>query len=244
MNSKFVLCLSLLMLFGFPPANAQEKKFPPDHDLVGSSHYEGIRTHTDVSAGTLTLKSFIGRTSTADADDSSPKFKVGWYVPQNLADREIDLLIEDRPRSRYYMKPLQSNWSSGFQIFSWDGSRVAKQNNIRLSELFGVAKSKSGKEIIPLIFFNSEQPGSVEIYEFVFVANLTATVRFTVTDMDENKLKPVETRQDQPKNSHITLKLNCSNLSTGKYLLFVEYFMKSGGEMIRDEDTYEFYHKK
>ncbi len=218
-------------------------KFPPQQDLVGSSYYEGMRSHSDVSASRLVLKSCIGHSSSANINNSIPTFQLGWYVPQSLSLKNLDLFVEYREKSTYYMQPLQEKWNEGFQTFKWDGARIANQNNIKLSDLIGVARSTSGKEIIPLIFFNTGQPGPVSTYEFVFVANLTVGAKFILMDTNDKELEMI-TRQNQIKNNPIIVKFDASHLSEGTYFLFVEYFTNSGGEVVSDEDAYEFYHKK
>lgn len=237
---KMGLSVLGLIIVGQVTCTAQFNKFPPDRDLVNSSYYEGMRSHTNVSAGTFKLKSFAAHSGISNADKI---FKVAWHVPKYLSHIELDFFVEDRNKSIYYMQPTQKKWEEGDHDFSWNASRLALQNSIGLDDLIGVLKSKTRKDLIPLIFYDGDQPQSVEAYEFVFVSNMSVIAKFSLLDANYKDIK-IFTLENQIENTLTVAKFETENLSEGKYHLRVDYVTNSSGERTGDNAMYSFYHIK
>jgi hypothetical protein len=242
MNGK-ILSLYLLSICFISISHTQEK-FPPAEDIVDDKYYEGYRNYTNVSAGQVKLISCLAQYTQKTPADSS-FFNFGFYVPVDLEDKDIDIFIEDRKQKSYYMMPIQKKWSKGFQTFNWEG-RKAKAKHIGLDNLFGVATLKRDSDlaqtIVPITFFDSQQPAEIESYEFVFVATRRANLRCTIFDESEHEvLRPVSF-QNQPKNKNVIFKWDCSNVGSGKYILQLEYVL-TNGQRVKSQNIYQFYHR-
>lgn len=240
MNQITFLIASMFSICLFSPLYSQQ--WPPPKDLVDSKYYEGYRTQENIGAAAK-LISFLAQHTREISYDSS-LFNIGFLVPTELTNKDIDIFIEDRNLRSYYMIPVQKRWPAGRQTFTWNSKRAADQN-IGLFDMFGLAKLKDsdfGEKIIPITFYYSHKPAQIEHYEFVFVVTLKANLKYTIFDEAEKEVAKGVFR-DQPRNKNIIIKWDIKNASAGKYTLLIEYILKNG-KRVRGESTFEFYHNQ
>jgi len=216
-------------------------KFPPEKDRVGNEYYEGYRRYKNVSSGEIKLRAFIAKNSKV-VDNKSVYYKIGFFITNELINKNIDIFVEDKTDKFYYMMPIRKKWNYGVNVFEWKNTKALKQN-IQLTELFGLARSQGfdfTQPIIPIIFFNTRHSLSIESYEFVFIATRTANLRYTIYDELQNEIIS-GVLQNQLKNRNIIIEWNCKEYKEGKYILNIEYMLKNG-KIVSGNNLYEFYH--
>ena len=114
MNQKILFLAYLLLICVFTTLYTKDK-FPPEEDLVDSKYYEGYREYKNVSgAGQIKLISFLAQYKRETPTDSS-FFKIGFHIPTELANKNIDIFVEDRMQKSYYMIPVQKRWLAGLR---------------------------------------------------------------------------------------------------------------------------------
>ncbi len=196
-----------------------------------------------VGAQDLQLLSFVSYIEKVDLD-TNVNLKIRFYT---TAESQVYISAKELQGHEFYeMKPLQHNWSPGWQEFQpWPTDEVLRPLGLKPNHLGFVARlnqDRSGSgEIVPLLVYHHELPPVIENYSVYLLA--------------QEALRKVEVRLYAPEQetpmwvnqirevfgaAPFSIQLNLPDQSPGWYKLIIDcrYRNRIGGP----QRTYTFYH--
>lgn len=209
----------------------------------GGNRKEGLKT---VPSSSLSLRvvSFLAHREDKDfekGDDIKLRFYVPSGEPVFLTASEIV------PVHNYFMKPLKSDWPTGWQLFSdWPADEVLRPRGIRPADLGIVGRVNQEKPgsgtLVPLLFYVDDPPDKISSYEVRLVSREVLTVlRYDLRreGASEPILKKV-LRKEFSAGAPILIRLNLVDQPPGSFTL--RLFSKIKGLNHGPKRTYVFYH--
>ena len=212
---------------------------PPVSDKVGDKYYEGIKNYSNVSTGKMKLKSFLKVYEILEVNN----FKMNFFIPNYLANKELEVYVQDNKDQNYYMIPIQDKWSQGTHIFEWDKNRLADKHKITAKDLIGYVKSKQDIRKFYLVPIGINSSDDTFLYQWIFIANQNSGLKYTILNSKRDTIAGPIKILNQLKGQDITFNWSSKNYVQGEYTLMLEYvFTTSTGQVTKGQDVYGFIH--
>ena len=166
MSTLRILVLVLICEFLIPSPSVSQKRY--EYKLRGGNRYEGIKP-IGVSAPDLELLSFFSyKEDVVSGTDVNMKIKFFLKSESRVYITAKELIL----RKFYLMKPLKTNWKTGFQEFSkWPTREVINPLSIKMREIGIVGRISRDRigsgDVVPLVMYHSESPITVDSYTLV-----------------------------------------------------------------------------
>jgi len=258
MNSKLftLTTLCIINLYATESLYAQSKvewsqRSNPDR-------FEGIRAELKSSSiELLSAKAiYMMMPESQKVDTPAEKLYLKFYIPESDNDTiKTFITVREYGYHGYWMKPLNNDWSPGWQIFSWPkkdvlGELEPKIEIDNLDVIARVGDSEFSRLLIPIALTESLITNNeLDRYEFVWVLPENADlIKFKCewsrqegsTTSAEDVWEPL--RESIPAGSSVTISLNGSNLKQGWYTMHLSGLLvfPSFDDVL--DEKYSFYH--
>lgn len=222
-----------------------------EYKLRDGNRKEGIRNDVPSASLDLCIISFISYRENRKPS-LNDYLKLTFYVP---TEAPIFISVSELvPVHYYYMDPIKTQWSKGWQVFDgWAANAVLIPKEIHPSSLGVVARLNSnsseceGGLLTPVLFYNKNHPVKVSSYELCVVSKDTlSTLSCQLKRWKADSLHSAFIVSEDPTDyivsgTPITLRLNLLGEAPG-------WFELSLDAMIRDQidgpkRTYYFFHQ-
>lgn len=215
----------------------------PHEYKIRGTRMEG-RDRKPVSAPGLELLSFVGYKEKIDLA-KEVNLKIRFYL---LKDTSVYITAKElNIREFYKMKPLQIQWSKGWQEFGpWPTKEVLKPLQLSLNKLGIIGRVRSNDrigsgEIAPLIIYGNQLPEYIRQYTLHFIPNQDLKkVEYKLYMLGEEKPIKRERIMEQFGGVPFSITIDLTNQDKGLYKLVLDckYKNRIGGP----QRTYTFYH--
>lgn len=202
--------------------------------------FEGVKPGTPIAGERLVLLSALIKFQ-RDVPSAPEKLNVGFFLHED-ASNEVTVRKYDK---RYYMNPINTDYKSGFNAFSWDAT-IINALNIDLRALHATVKFRGQNMIAPAILYDAPLPSplKVEAYQFVFVPSVTGDVEYKILHNGEVKTQGPPLTEQPPDQQTSPITWECQDASEGWYKLLMTFRFKLPFRPLQESTFgYEFYHK-